>query len=100
FDKVGGDAGARQAHGEISFDEEILGIILTPEHLNATHGILGLASTDYPSSGHQGPELNRKSGRSFTLSEDRRTLTLEMACAQYADNIRVVTAAQAAVKPG
>ncbi|QDV91745.1 hypothetical protein RAS2_28500 [Phycisphaerae bacterium RAS2] len=91
YDKIG-TGQARSATGSITFDEEILGLIIGGAGLLGTNALIGLPSTAYPpGQDHQSTELG--DGSSVTLSADRRTVSVTLRVTCCADNIRVITAA-------
>jgi hypothetical protein len=79
------------AEGSLTFNEDILGVIVLSSTLNATHAELGGVGTLYPGGDHQGMELST-AGAYVTLSADRRTLSFGMPVGPYSDNLRVITA--------
>jgi len=87
----------------MTFPEPIIGVILTDARLNASRSVLGVSTTTYPgaptNSAH-GYELTGacpSSPRVFTdqdcatLSNDRRTLTLDVTVYDITDDVRVLT---------
>jgi hypothetical protein len=99
--------GLREYEGTITFDVEILGVILTnvaaTRLLSTADGILGHPGTAYPlaTDGARdvelGPGLNL--GDQLTLSADRRTLTFHLATEQSADQLRILTAPSTPLAP-
>ena len=85
--------------GQITFDRPILGLIGGTTLLNRTDRFLGHPFGDYGES-RRGIEPSRPddqpdSGRDHvTLSQDRRTLSLDLSASSAVDQIRVVVAAQ------
>jgi len=78
------------ATGSVTFSSEILGVIATPEKLAATDLILGIQNTEYPVTPDRGPDTTDDS---FTISADRKTLSVKFRGAQNIDQLRVVIAA-------
>ena len=87
----------------ITFPEPIIGVILTDARLNASRSVLGVSTTTYPgapvNSAH-GYELTGACPSSprvandqdcATLSNDRRTLTLDVTVYNITDDVRVLT---------
>lgn len=62
----------------ITFDGPILGVIISGEHLFASDAMLGAANTLYPNHGRSGRGLDLDSPDAFSISEDQRTLNLEI----------------------
>lgn len=92
FDPVGKAAAELDATGSITFDQEVIGIIITGEKLNASNDIVGLSTTRYPPGQAHDTELTR--GTRLTLSADKRTVSFTLRASNSADNIRVITMAQ------
>ena len=92
FDPVGKAAAELDATGSITFDEEVIGIIITGEKLNASNDIVGLSTTRYPPGQAHDTELTR--GTRLTLSANKRTVSFTLRASNSADNIRVITMAQ------
>lgn len=91
YDKIG-TGQAQSATGSVTFDEEILGLIIGGVGLLGTNALIGLPSTAYPpGQDHQQVELG--DGSSVTLSADRRTVSVTLRVTCCADNIRVLTVA-------
>lgn len=84
--------------GSITFDREVLGIAIFNIQLNQSDTILGLPGTLYPTGGER--ELDISIGGivgvggndNITLSEDRRTVTLNFGNIGGGDQLRIVTA--------
>ena len=95
-----------QFDGSITFDTEILGVILTnkigtasnpgSKLLETSDGILGYVGTAYPSAGNTNRQVELGASLSgadqLELSADRRTLTLHLSVAEAIDQLRVITA--------
>lgn len=80
--------------GTITFPDEILGVIVLHQELRDSDPIITAAiSTDYPSPEYvdRRLELDGASDR-FSISENRRVLTLELTASSGIDQIRVITA--------
>lgn len=95
FDPVGSGETHHKASGSVTFDEEVLGLIVTSEKLNATHSFPGLAGTSYPHGDTQEVEFDRE-GTSVALSPDRRTVTITLVASTSSANIRIITDASIA----
>jgi hypothetical protein len=84
--------------GTVTFDREILGVILLPARLDASDAILGAPGTAYPTGElARGAEESSTELDAITLSADRRTLTVALRTLGRADQIRVVTASSLVV---
>ncbi len=95
FDSIGDSPTPVVVDGSLSFDHDVLGIILGPNLLNISNGLLGAPGTLYPSD----PSLEIVAGGAgldandlLTLSEDRRTITFNFRNTAHLDSFRVVTA--------
>lgn len=64
--------------GSLTFDGQILGVIVTGELLFASDAALGNPGTLYPNHGRQARGLDLDSPDSFMISEDGRTLNFEI----------------------
>ena len=73
-------------NGTVTFDKEIVGIILNSNRLVNTHGLLGASNTSYDDY-----RFNIFSADQFILSNDLRTLTINPITGTGADNLRVLT---------
>lgn len=91
YDPVGVSPGDRTASGSVTFEEKVLGIIISSSRLDESNGLLGLPGTSYPGGAAQGIELTKK--HSITLDKDGRTVRFELAVSNRADNLRVITEA-------
>ena len=91
------EADGARVIGQITFDRPILGLIGGTTHLIRTDELLGHPLGDYGDT-RRGIEPTRPddlpdSGRdNVTLSEDRRTLSLDLSASSAVDQIRVVVA--------
>ena len=83
--------------GSLTFDSDILGLIVRVNSLNQTDPVLGASGTTYPTGApadtDRGLEITGTGPDSVTLSADRRTLTYNFNTAQFVDEVRVVTSA-------
>lgn len=80
--------------GSVTFDAEILGVIVLPHQLSASDSELASQSTAYPpfSATWRGLELNDQGDKdSVTLSADRRTIKFSMRVREWMDQVRVIT---------
>ncbi len=81
--------------GTVTFDADVLGVILISRTLSDSDATLGLAGVSYPfGDNRRGLELGA-TGRddSAALSADRRTVTLHFQTSGNVDEVRVLTAA-------
>jgi len=76
--------------GSVTFQEQILGVLIGDQWLQNTDGLLGLPTTTYGPGPHRGLELWALD--EFTLSEDLHTLTLTQVTHSFQDQVRIVTA--------
>lgn len=97
FDPVGKENTERVATGSVTFDEEVIGLILTTEKLLDSNEIAGSPTTQYPGGQAQDVELTK--GTRLSLSADKRTVSFTLRATTHADNIRVITEADAEVPP-
>jgi hypothetical protein len=82
-----------EAIGSVTFDQQILGLIVLSTTLNSTNSALGLAAVTYSNGSDHGLELNPAGGGTsdvITLSADRHTLSVDLLNASFADDTRVV----------
>jgi len=104
FDVVGTRANnkALEAIGTITFDQPILGIMVMSPTENNSNAMLGLTGLNYSNGGHHGLELNPGGALSdsITVSDDMRSVFVDLHNAAYADDIRIITAAVAVPEPG
>jgi hypothetical protein len=75
--------------GSVTFDTDILGVIVLDNQFAASNGILGHPGTLYSSSG-QGLELGAPD--TVTLSTTGRTLSYSVGTDTAADDVRIITA--------
>jgi hypothetical protein len=84
--------------GTVTFDREILGVILLAPRLNESDSVLGAPGTAYPTGElARGVEESSTELDAVTLSADRRTLTVALRTLGKADQLRVVTASSLVV---
>jgi uncharacterized repeat protein (TIGR01451 family) len=100
FDKVGG-AGDLSLAGSVTFDRDVLGIIILTENLDNSDDAVGDAGTQYESDSpdpqwhdFREPELNGQD--TIDLSGDKRTVTVAWFTAQAIDEIRIIEQAPSA----
>jgi hypothetical protein len=74
--------------GSLSFDRDILGLIMTDATLAASHAELGFPGTTYGTQGQL--EIGQES---ITLSADRRTVSFILNVLPNRDTMRIVTSA-------
>jgi len=91
FDSIGGQSA--QSSGQLSFDSEILGVIVTDESLDATDKVLGARGTTYETGrNNRGFENNAEI---VVLEQDRRTFTIERFKISFpGEEVRILTRAQ------
>ena len=89
-DKVGALTTFNQYKGSITFSESILGVVTTRNNLNASDR-LGSITTLYPKSGRELDATDTVNRDSFTISQDRKTLSFTLLTANYSDDIRIIT---------
>lgn len=91
FDNIG-DVNAAYCSGSITFDTDVLGIILTSPNLGGSETEVGFPGTIYDINSVLEINATDKSDE-ITLSSDRRTVTLNLGCSTGADDVRIITAA-------
>lgn len=89
-DPEGGAQDPRPFDGSVTFDEPIFGLIVLDQTLDDTDPILGLAGTAY-ATGSQLHGLDFFPQDAVTISDDRRTLTLNLKAGGMVDQLRVIT---------
>jgi hypothetical protein len=95
------DPNKTRVMGQLTFDRPILGLIGSTAKLDMTDDVLGHPRGEYPKT-QRGIEPTRPadlpdSGRGVvTLSQDRRTLSLDLSAGSAVDQIRVVVQASGA----
>ena len=92
FDQVGTTSIRRM--GSATFSAPILGVIIFTGTLDATDNELGNPGTIYETLNLRGLEFG---GESFAVSDDLRTITVDLVVSQAIDNIRIVTAGDSAL---
>ena len=91
------DDGPAMSSGSVTFDVEIIGVIVLQSSLNDSDSILGNSMVLYPSDSNEtnrGLELRGTdpTGDAFCLSSDFRTLTIErLSATGWVDQVRIVT---------
>lgn len=80
--------------GCVTFDSEVIGLIVLRDSHTVSDPILGAPGTAYGQSANRELELSPTSsvGDEITLSQDRRTVTWLFKTTSQADDVRVVTA--------
>jgi len=82
--------GTSRLIGSVTFDEEIIGLIVNSGRLDDSDGLLGAAGTTYPAAGTNGArgiDLDP-----VTISADRRTVSVSFNVVfGFSDQIRVIT---------
>lgn len=79
--------------GSVTFDQDVVGIIVRDPKLKDSNNILGASGTNYGSWEYREYELNG-SDDSITLSSDRRTVTVETYGGPAVDQLRVITSGE------
>jgi hypothetical protein len=87
-------AGGARARGSVTFDTQVLGLIVRGEALAASDALLRAPGVGYPAAVPlRGAELAGGAGRdTLVLSADRRTVTFSADAADGLDQVRVLTA--------
>lgn len=79
--------------GSITFDQDILGVIVLNDSLNATDRTLGFPQTAYPTGlNNRGLDFGGIYSDFITLSENRRTISINWQATRRVDQIRIITA--------
>ncbi len=79
--------------GSITFDQDILGVIVLNESLDATDGTLGFPQTAYPTGLiNRGLDFGGVYSDFITLSKDLRTISINWQATRKVDQIRIITA--------
>lgn len=79
--------------GSVTFNRDILGVIISNERLDASDDPLGHPGTLYPTGlDNRGTAVNSEMFDSITLSSDLRTLSVDMRVGSVIDQVRVLTA--------
>ena len=81
----------------VSFDSDILGVMVTDSSLNGSDGTVGVHGAIYPTFAHRGLELmGNPFNDHFTISTNRHTIQVFFSTSTYVDEVRVVVAHTAA----
>ena len=84
--------------GSITFDQDIVGVIVLSDSLDATDRSLGFPGTAYPTGlTTRGLEFGGVNSDFITLSEDLRTISIDRQATTGMDQIRIITAIPAPV---
>jgi hypothetical protein len=94
-DKVGSTDTSVEAHGSITFEQEVLAILFLSSSLSGSRTPLGNPSTTYDNSGSE--VVLPGTLDAITLSDDRRTVSLDIFTGGGSDNVRIVTLAPQAL---
>lgn len=94
-DKVG-TSGIVIVSGSVTFDEDILAVIVTTVDLDASDGLLGTSATSYGSAAERGLE---NADDIISISGDLRTLGIQLFHGTVEDHVRVLTEASASTVP-
>ncbi len=90
FDPV---TGLVNLSGSITFDQDILGVIVLNESLDATDGTLGFPPTAYPKGlNNRGLDFGGVYSDFITLSDNLRTISINWQATRRVDQIRIITA--------
>jgi hypothetical protein len=76
--------------GAVTFDADIIGVIVLDDELDSSDGVLGAAGTTYPSNDYRGLELDVNRDV-VIIDPDLRTLTVLFEAGENIDQIRVIT---------
>ena len=93
FDKIGGGNTTVFLAGSITFDSDILGVVLLDPDLLDTD-VLGAPVTTYPAAGRQ---FDLDLGDVFSISADHRTLAFRAGTSSGADVLRIFVAGSSGV---
>jgi len=96
FDSVGEPQNPVVVFGTITFDRDVLGIMVLQENLNLTHSDPGLPTTIYSLVGELeivGGGAGSSTNDQITLSADRRTVSFNFRNTGGSDDCRIITAA-------
>lgn len=85
--------------GSVTFDSDILGVILLDPEFNASDGILGAAGTLYPT-GLNMRQVDLGPMEFVIVSPDRRTLSFQLITQPAQDDVRIITASGVVPEPG
>ena len=90
FDPV---TGLVNLSGSITFDQDIVGVIVLSDSLDATDRTLGFPGTTYPTGlTTRGLEFGGDFSDFITLSEDLSTISIDRSATTGVDQIRIITA--------
>jgi len=92
FDRNGSTSKVKEVSGSVTFNEDILGLIVFKNNHNATRGILGNSSTIYAEKNAK-LEFSNKD----TISWYGRTVTVNLRTYYTIDQVRVITASSSSV---
>ncbi len=84
-------AGAAYARGSVTFDTNVLGVIVTTAGLDASQPLLRKPGVGY-ALGDPARGLELAAGDTVEISADRRTVTVTASAASELDEVRIVTA--------
>ncbi len=88
------NTGITQFTGSLTFNRNILGLIVLSGSQDSTDALLGAAGTVYPSSvSNRGLEFQAASGDTITLSNNDQTLNYTFNTGNSVDEVRVITSA-------
>ena len=87
-DRVGSE-GEVTMNGTVTFDESILGVMVTPSLLDSSDALLGAAETTYPGATHNRGLENLND--LLTISSNLHTLEVQFFHSTQIDQIRVIT---------
>ncbi|MBI1730843.1 hypothetical protein HY229_07875 [Candidatus Acetothermia bacterium] len=76
--------------GAVTFDHDVIGLLVTDKTLDASDSILGAPGVSYPKDDFRGLEVVANNDRA-TIATDRRTLQLELHTFNKVDEVRVIT---------
>ena len=94
YDQPGAPGVVVEAIGSITFDTDVLGIIVLSQALDDTDTYPGLPTTIYTSGDSlRGMEIFPAGSDVITLSPDRRTIIVDFHNVNNADDVRIITAA-------
>lgn len=78
--------------GSVTFDSEVIGVIIVSDNLNASEPGLGHAATTYPQgNSFRGFEFGGGNVDVLTLSADRKTVTVTLNATTQPDQVRIIT---------
>jgi len=77
--------------GCVTFDEEIIGVIILDAELDGSDSLLGLSNVTYQDDQFRGFEFTSASNDSMDISNDRRTICVDLRTSNQVDQVRVVT---------